>query len=64
MVDALPGGASAETAVRVPSGVAETLTTVESVAVALAEPPPDTVTEFTCGVLALAFTFTVTAIGG
>jgi len=37
---------------------------VESVAVALADPPPDTVTEFTCGDVALAATFTVTVIAG
>jgi hypothetical protein len=37
---------------------------VLSVALAVAEPPPDTLTEFTCGELALAATFTVTAIAG
>jgi hypothetical protein len=40
------------------------LMTVESVALALADPPPDTVTWFTCGEVAAAFTFTVTAIAG
>jgi hypothetical protein len=37
---------------------------VESVAVAVADPPPDTLTPFTCGEAALAATFTVTVIGG
>jgi hypothetical protein len=35
-----------------------------SVAVALGEPPPDTVTEFTCGELASDATLTVTVMGG
>jgi hypothetical protein len=38
--------------------------TVESVAFAPAEPPPDTLTLFTCGDCALAPTFTVTVIAG
>ncbi len=37
---------------------------VESVAVAVAEPPPATETELTCGDEALPPTFTVTVIGG
>ena len=37
---------------------------VLSVAFADAEPPPDTLTEFTCGEAAFAATFTVTAIAG
>jgi hypothetical protein len=38
--------------------------TVESLAFAVAEPPPDTLTLFTCGDVALAPTFTVTVIAG
>ena len=51
-------------------GVTETGTTtageivVESVAFAVAAPPPDTLTEFTSGEVALPATFTVTVIGG
>jgi len=37
---------------------------VESAALAVAEPPPDTLTEFTCGEVALVATFTVTVIAG
>ena len=37
---------------------------VESVALAVADPPPDTPTLFTCGEVALAATFTVTVIAG
>jgi hypothetical protein len=37
---------------------------VESVAVALADPPPEALTEFTCGEDALEATLTVTVIGG
>jgi hypothetical protein len=37
---------------------------VESVAVAFADPPPDTVAWFNCGELAFAATFTVTVITG
>src|ERR1700691_1736907 len=37
---------------------------VLSVALADADPPPNTLTEFTCGELALAPTFTVTVIAG
>ena len=37
---------------------------VESMPFAVADPPPDTLTEFTCGELALAPTFTVTVIAG
>jgi hypothetical protein len=37
---------------------------VESVALALAAPPPVTLTEFTCGELTSDGTFTVTVIGG
>jgi hypothetical protein len=37
---------------------------VESVAFAVAEPPPETLTLFTCGEVALATTFTVTVIAG
>jgi hypothetical protein len=40
------------------------LIVVESVAVALADPPPETVTEFTCGDVAVADTLTVTVIAG
>src|ERR1700691_895838 len=48
-----------------PAGtVPVTWTIVVSVALLFAEPPPDTLTEFACGELALAPTFTVTAIGG
>src|SRR5580704_12024684 len=38
--------------------------TVLSAALAVAEPPPDTLTEFTCGELPPAPTFTVTVIAG
>jgi hypothetical protein len=41
-----------------------TIIVVESVALAFPEPPPDTLTWFCCGELALATTFTVTVIGG
>jgi hypothetical protein len=37
---------------------------VESMPVSVADPPPDTLTEFTCGELALAPTFTVTVMVG
>lgn len=37
---------------------------VESVAFALPDPPPDTLTAFTCGEVALVATFTVTVIAG
>ena len=37
---------------------------VESLALAVADPPPNTLTWFTCGKLALAATFTVTVIAG
>ena len=37
---------------------------VGSIAVALAEPPPDALTALICGVVAVAATFTATAIGG
>ena len=37
---------------------------VESVAVVLESPPPDTLTEFTWGELASGATFTVTVMGG
>ena len=37
---------------------------VESTELAVAEPPPDTVTELTCGDVAVAPTLTVTVIGG
>jgi hypothetical protein len=47
-----------------PLMVGGTRIVVESVADALAEPPPDTLTEFTCGELALAPTFTVTVMAG
>jgi hypothetical protein len=40
------------------------MTTVESLALAGAEPPPDTLTWLTCGVVALPVTFTVTVMGG
>src|SRR5579863_3147959 len=40
------------------------LITVESVALAPAAPPPDTVTALTCGVVAFVMTFTVTVIAG
>jgi hypothetical protein len=35
---------------------------VKSVALAPADPPPDTLTEFTCGEVAFAATFIVTVI--
>ena len=38
--------------------------TVESVAFAVVEPPPDTATAFTCGELALAPTLTVAVMAG
>jgi hypothetical protein len=38
--------------------------TVESFAFAGAEPPPETLTWFTCGELAFDATFTVTVIAG
>jgi len=44
--------------------VTVTVTVVESVAFAAAEPPPNTLTAFTCGDVALAATFTVTVIAG
>jgi len=37
---------------------------VLSVALAVADPPPDTLTEFICGEVAFAATFTVTVIAG
>jgi hypothetical protein len=37
---------------------------VESVALAGADAPPDTLAEFTCGDVAFCATFTVTVIGG
>jgi hypothetical protein len=37
---------------------------VESVAVAVADPPPDTLAAFTCGDVALLATFAVTVIAG
>jgi hypothetical protein len=37
---------------------------VESVMLAVAEPPPETLTEFTCGDVAFPATLTVTAIAG
>jgi hypothetical protein len=37
---------------------------VESLPFAVADPPPDTLTEFTCGEVAFAATLTVTAIAG
>jgi hypothetical protein len=40
------------------------LIVVESVVVALADPPPETVTEFTCGDVAVVDTLTVTVITG
>ena len=40
------------------------VTLVESVALALGDPPPDTITALTCGEVAFAATFTVTVIGG
>jgi hypothetical protein len=39
-------------------------TVVESVAVALPDPPPDTLTELICGDAAFTATFTVTVIAG
>jgi hypothetical protein len=40
------------------------LIVVESVPLAVADPPPDTLTWFTCGEAALAPTLTVTVIAG
>jgi len=37
---------------------------VESLEVALGDPPPETVTWFTCGEVAFASTFTVTVMAG
>jgi len=37
---------------------------VESLEVAVADVPPDTITWFTCGEVAFAATFTVTVIAG
>jgi hypothetical protein len=37
---------------------------VESLPLDAADPPPDTLTEFTCGEVALAATVTVTPIAG
>jgi len=37
---------------------------VLSLALAVSEPPPDTLTEFACGELAVSPTFTVTVIAG
>src|SRR5690348_9578032 len=44
-------------------GIKALVIVVESVEFALSDPPPDTDTAFTCGVVALAATFTVTVIG-
>ena len=41
-----------------------TIIVVESVALAVADPPPDTLTWFTWGEVALAATFTVTVMAG
>jgi len=41
-----------------------TFTIVESLVLAVADPPPDTFTWFTCGEVALAATLTVTVITG
>ncbi len=41
-----------------------TVMVVGSLALAFPEPPPDTLTWFICGELALETTFTVTVIGG
>src|ERR1700722_3603987 len=46
------------------TGAVVLVITVESVVLAAAEPPPETATAFTCGDVALAATFTVTAIAG
>src|SRR3974377_2473706 len=56
-------------AVSVPTKLATAAATgcvivVESLALAVADPPPDALTWFSCGVLAFAVTFTVTVIGG
>ena len=50
--------------VKVSPPPAAALMVVESVVEALADPPPETVTEFTCGDVAVADTFTVTVIAG
>ena len=44
--------------------VAEEMIVVESAAFALPDPPPDTLTAFNCGEVALAATFTVTVMAG
>jgi hypothetical protein len=44
--------------------IREPVILVESVVLADEDPPPDTVTEFTCGDVAFDFTFTVTVIDG
>src|ERR1700722_1478250 len=46
------------------AGAPVTVINVESVALAATDPPPETATAFTCGELALAATFTVTAMVG
>src|SRR5258707_556963 len=47
-----------------PCARSDPATVVGSVVLAVADPPPDTLTEFTCGVAAFAATFTSTVIGG
>ena len=46
------------------SAAAVVVMTVESVVFAVADPPPETATAFTCGEVAAAATFTVTVIVG
>ena len=46
------------------TGIPGTTMVVESLAPALADPPPVTSTRFTCGEVAFPATFTVTVIGG
>jgi len=45
-------------------GGTKTFTIVESLALAVADPPPDTLTWLTCGEVAFAVTLIVTVIAG
>ena len=64
MLNEPPGPTGAEPAVSTPTVTAEAFTSVESLAPALTEPPPDTLTELISGELAAASTLTTTVIGG
>jgi len=54
---------SAATKLATAGGIGITIV-VGSLAVAVAEPPPETLTWFTCGEVALEATFTVTVMAG